>query len=541
MTHDLDASRPEASGGEVRDDVELAAVGGKAAAKPSLWAGFAAAIATAVVATLIGLWCFERTRLSDVVMVYLLGIVVVSMRFGYAPALATAALSVLGLDVVFVQPYLTLTIADPLDAITIGVLFVVGVAVSSLTKRVRDQAEAARKRETRTARLYAMSRDLARTLGSETMLGVAVRHLHHTFDAEVMILLPAPSGELTAAVSGEGTFQAQPAQRHVAQWVWQTQHSAGLDTDAFQRIDGLFLPLHGSRGRLGVLGVRPRQPRALAEPDQRQLLGTFAALLGSSLEREQLAEAAQRAKLESETERLRSSLLSSVSHDLRTPLGVITGAASTLQRDEHDRLLSPAARQDLLASVREEAERLNRLVRNLLDMTRLASGSLRPRKQWHPIDEVVGVALNRLEDRLHGRDVSLHLPRGLPPVPIDAILIEQALINILENAIKHTPAGTPIEISATSRESGIEVAVADRGPGVPAFERERIFEKFHRLEGTAADGGAGLGLAICRGIIEAHGGRIWVEGRADHGAVFRFWLPLADASLGAGESWPQAS
>jgi two-component system sensor histidine kinase KdpD len=265
---------------------------------------------------------------------------------------------------------------------------------------------------------------------------------------------------------------------------------------------------------------------SLRDPENRQLLDTFAGIIGSAIERTQFAEEARKARLRAETEQLRNSLLSSVSHDLRTPLAVVTGAAATLLDKSAPQ--DPAVRRELLETIHDEGQRLNRLVRNLLEMTRLDAGALRVNKELQPIEEVIGAALNRTEDRLRGREVRTHVPGDLPLVPLDTVLIEQVLINLLENATKYTPAATPIDVGAASRKGIIEVEVADRGPGVSPEEAERIFEKFYRArEGT---GGVGLGLTICRGIVNAHGGRIWVEPRPGGGASFRFVLPLDGAS-----------
>jgi two-component system sensor histidine kinase KdpD len=283
--------------------------------------------------------------------------------------------------------------------------------------------------------------------------------------------------------------------------------------------------LRGGRGKVGIVAIRPERPNAFVDPEQRQLLDTFVTQIASALERVRLAEEARHAEIEAEAERLRSSLLSSVSHDLRTPLGVITGATSTLLQD--DSRLAPSARRELVETAHEEAERLNRLVRNLLDMTRLASGAVRPRKEWHPLDEIVGVALHRLEQRLDGRKVDVRLPLDLPPIPLDDILVEQVFINLLENALKYTPPGSPIDVVAEALPGSVAIEVDDRGPGVPLEEREHIFEKFYRLKReSSSGGGAGLGLAICRGLIEAHGGKMWVEDREGGGARFRFRLPI---------------
>jgi two-component system, OmpR family, sensor histidine kinase KdpD len=247
------------------------------------------------------------------------------------------------------------------------------------------------------------------------------------------------------------------------------------------------------------------------------------------------ADAAHRAGMQVETERLRSALLSSVSHDLRTPLAVITGSATTLLEEG----LDAPTRRDLLVTIREESDRLNRLVRNLLDMTRLEGGGLSVHKEWQVMEEVVGSALARVEDRLGGRSVSTSLPLDLPMVPFDSVLVEQVLINLLENAIKYTPEGSPIDIAASVVGDDVMVSVSDRGPGVPVEAAERIFEKFHRA--TDKEGGFGLGLAICRGIVIAHGGRLWLEPRSGGGAEFRFTLPRGRGApdLAREEEWSE--
>ncbi len=486
------------------------------------WHGFVGAAGAVAASTLISAWLFGRTNLSNVAIVYLVCIVLVSLRYSYRPALFAAVLSALLLDFGFTQPYWHLSIADPREAITVAVLFVAGVIIASLTRRVRDQTTLAQRRETITSLLYAMSRDLADTVGIELMLHVAKLHLHDAFRAPIAILMPSSSGGLESAHSDARTFELSTIDRQAAEWAWRQQQGAGWGTHTLPEADALFLPLGGSLGRVGALGIKLAGARPL-DPWQLQLLRTFAAQLGSALERAQLAEAAQLAQIQIQAERLRSSLLSSVSHDLRTPLGVITGATGTLL--EHERYLAPEARRDLLESVHEEAERLNRLVGNLLDMTKLASGTLLPQKELHPLDEIVGVTMNQVEHRLGGREVKIVLPADLPPLPVDAVLMEQVLINLLENALKYTPPGSVLEITARRTKDAVEVAVADRGPGVPLGEHLQIFDKFYRLSPTRSVGGAGLGLAICRGMVEAHGGRIWVEDREGGGAIFRFTIP----------------
>ncbi len=489
------------------------------------WYRFAGATGTVGLATLASAALFGRTNLSNVSVGYVLCIVLVSLFYGYGPALLAAVLSALLLDLGFTEPYWQLTISNPREATTVVVMFVAGVIIASLTKRVREQAKMAEQREITTALLYAMSRDLADAVGADATLRVAVRHLYDAFGTPVALLLPDPNGALTNAASGPSSFELGTVDRQVVDWAWRQERAAGWGTEMFPGADSRFLPLRGSRGKVGLLGVK-HGVRQHVDRSQLQLLETFSAQVGSALERVQLAETARRAEVEVETERLRSSLLSSVSHDLRTPLGVITGATGTLL--QHEQYLAPEARRDLLQSAHEEAERLNRLVGNLLDMTKLSSGTLHPNKEWHPLDEVVGVALDRVAPRLDGREITVELPFELPPLPIDAVLIGQVLINLLENAIKYTPSGTPLQISACATTSAVEITVADRGPGIPLSERAHVFDKFYRIEPNRSDGGAGLGLAICRGVVESHGGRIWVDDREGGGAVFRFSVPLGD-------------
>ena len=275
-----------------------------------------------------------------------------------------------------------------------------------------------------------------------------------------------------------------------------------------------------------MLGVRPKDPHDLDTPEELHQLETFANQTALAIERTLLADEAQHAQVRMETERLRNSLLSSVSHDLRTPLAAITGAATTiLESGAH---LDTQTQRELLESVRDEAERLNRLVQNLLEMTKLESGALQLRKDWHPMEEVIGAALSRLGKRLAGRRVTTRVPPNLPLVAIDDVLIEQVLVNLLDNALKYTPPGSPIDIIATATDRSVTVEIADRGPGLPPGEEDKVFEKFYRGQ-SAGDRGAGLGLAICLGVVRAHGGRMWAQNLPGGGVAFLFTLPFTEA------------
>jgi two-component system sensor histidine kinase KdpD len=496
---------------------------------------YAASVAAVLVATGVAWVLFGQRQLADVVMVYLLGIVIVATRFGYGPSLSAAVSSVLLADFFFVPPYFSFAISDFQHAVMFVVMFVVAFVVSNLTQRIRLQADAAQYRERRTAALYGMSRELAATRAASHVASVAATHMYEVFAARIAILLAA-DGHLATTPTDDKGFVPDDKEMGVATWAFSHDRPAGMGTDTLPSSRAVYLPMRGAQGPIGVLGVLPDDPHSLSDAGQRALLELFASQIASALERARLVEDAQRANLQMEAERLRSSLLSTVSHDFRTPLSVITGSASALLEPESK--LPPAARRDLAETIHEEAERLNLLVRNLLDMTRIASGAVKVNKEWQPIEAVVGASLSRVEAPLEGRRVEVAIEPSLPLVPIDAVLIEQVLINLLENAAKYTPAGSPIEISAHQEQTDVVIEVADHGPGIPKDLADKIFEKFYRLPRERAGGGAGLGLAICRGVVEAHGGRIWVTSREGGGSTFSFSLPIEGVppDMGADES-----
>jgi two-component system sensor histidine kinase KdpD len=506
------------------DEGQRAPARADAEPSPVRAAPYAASAVAVAMASAIAWFAFGRGQLADVVMVYLLGIIVVAMRFGYGPSVAAAVLSVLASDYLFVEPYYSFQVTDFEHVVTFSVMFVVAVVVSGLTQRIRAQASAARGREQRTASLYGLARELAAGRAVASLATVAVSHVAAIFEARVAILVGAGQGEpLLSVATGPAAFTPAEQDHAVIEWVRRHDKPAGVGTDTLPSAGALYVPL---RPDVGVLGVQPTDARRLVDPDQRALLDVFAAQIATALERARLGEEAAHAQVQMEAERLRSSLLSSVSHDLRTPLAVITGAASALLDPEGPK--EATTRRDLAVTISEEAQRLNRLVRNLLDMTKITSGAIRVKKDWQPLEEVVGSALTRMEDQLEGWNVSVRLPPDLPLVPIDAVLVEQLLINLLENATKYTHKGTSIDIEAhtDAERDSVTVDVVDHGPGIPADLLDKIFEKFYRLPREHEGGGAGLGLAICRGIIEAHGGRIWAENRAGGGAVFHFVIPV---------------
>jgi two-component system sensor histidine kinase KdpD len=360
-----------------------------------------------------------------------------------------------------------------------------------------------------------MTHDLAGPSRPEEIGAAAARRLTEVMNADTVVWLTTSAGVLSEPA------EAAPGDLEVARWVVAHRHSAGLGEKAFPQNPALYVPLIAGNGIFGVAGVRPRSGAPLSE-ESIDLLQTLAGQIAVSVERAHLAAQAEKADLGIERERLRNALLSSVSHDLRTPLSVITGAASSLVTDGS---LSEATRHELGATIYEESEHLNRLVGNLLDMTRVEAGELRVTKEWHSLEEIVGTAVRRLKKVLREHVVQAVVPSDLPLVPLDAVLIEQVFVNLLENAAKYTPAGSRIEIAARRAERVVTVEVADAGPGLPAGDIGRLFEKFHH-----GGRGVGLGLAICRAIVSAHGGAISAQNRPEGGAVFTVTLPLEDGA-----------
>ena len=478
-------------------------------------------------------WVLERifkpaNAPANQVMIYLLGVVSVATRLGRRPAIVAAVLSVLTFDYFFVEPRYSFSVADTQYVVTFAVMLLIALVISALTNRVRAVAQTARQRERRTAALLALSRELAATRELEKILAASVRQIAEVFDAQVVLLMPDADSRLAVAASRLGGFSMDEKEMSVARWVLDHDQLAGQGTTTLPGSAATYLPMIASQGAVGVLGVAPAQPTTLHDPEQLRLLEAFANQSAAAIERARLAADARSAWERVEAEFLRNTLLSSVSHDLRTPLAAIEGAASSLV--EAGQSLNDEVRRELAETIYDESERMDRLVNNLLDMTRLESGGLHLKKEWQPIQEVIGSALHHLSRRLKGRDVKVELAPDLPLAQFDAISIEQVLVNLLDNAIECTPPATPIELCATPVQGAIAIEVNDRGPGLPPGTQEKIFQKFFsaRPDGNVDHGrrGMGLGLSICRGIIEAHGGTISGGNRSGGGATFRFTLPV---------------
>jgi len=496
-----------------------------APARPSSAWEYAAAAAIVLVPTLIGL-LLRRVGATvatiDAAMLYLLAVVLAAARFRQGPAVTAALVGIASFDFFFVHPYYTFSVSDIRYVLTFGVMLVVALVMGNLTGRIRSGAQAARERERRTAALYALSRELGIARHREEVSAAVARSARDTFGGEPAVLLPDDAGRVQPA--GPVPFPIDDRERGTAQWVHDHGQPAGHGTSTLPAAVAFYVPLASSGRVVGVLGIRPSEPGRFRDPAQRRLLEALAAQAATALERLALAEQGRRTAVEVEAERLRTALLSSLSHDMRTPLGAIEGAASTLVQEGAP--ADEATRRELAATILHESQRMSRLIANLLDMIRVETGALQVQKEWQLLSDVAGVALLRMDEQLRDHPVTTDFPADLPLVPVDEVLLEQVFVNLLENAAKYTLPGTSIELGAVaSREDEVVAYVADRGPGIPAGEEERVFEKFHRA-GSIAGSGVGLGLTICRGIVTAHGGRIWSERRAGGGTAFRFTIPV---------------
>jgi two-component system sensor histidine kinase KdpD len=476
-----------------------------------LWAA-----ASVAVVTVVGLFVFAYVTLAEITMLYLIAIMVSSL-LGRGPSLVAASLAVAAFDFCFVPPRFTLSIADPRYLLTFAVMFGCGVVISTLVTRLRRQERDALARERQTAALQAFTRDVAEASSVPDAATVLARHLEETIDVAAAVIVPDPTEGLVAAA---GLLPLADRETEVVHWALDHKQPAGHGTDMFADAKELCVPLIAGDSAVGVLAIQRRagEPARLAA-DQRRLLDALARQAALSIARIQLAKQARDADLRARTEELRSSLLSAVSHDLRTPLAVITGAATSLR--DHGSTFSPAARDELLSSIVDDARRLERVLSNILQLTRVESG-LAPAREWVPADEIVGAALTRTEDMRGGRVVDTDVPADVL-LQIDPVLFEQVLINLLENAMKH--AEPPFSIAVRREGAAVVLEVADRGHGLPAGDPARLFDKFVR---ASAARGAGLGLAVVRAIVQAHGGAVTAENRPGGGAVFRIVLPTPE-------------
>jgi two-component system, OmpR family, sensor histidine kinase KdpD len=495
--------------------------------RPVPWQGYLWALVGLLAAALVA-WAFQDFGLAEAnkAIVFLLAVVLIAARFGLGPGILATVAGVLVFDFFFVPPYLTFAVADAQYAITFAIMLVVALIISTLAARLRRQIRTARSRERRLEVLYRLSRGLSAVSGAHQLAATAQREVSGMFGAGVTIYLPDEGARLGPVASIAGGVSVGSREMAVATWASEHGQLAGNGTDTLPDATALYVPMITPQGTAGVLSIIPRAGELLLSPENRQLLETLATQIGTAVERDELADETRQAFLQIDRERLRSSLLSSVSHDLRTPLAVIAGTSSALL--EMGQSVDVKTRESLLKELVEESNRLARLVDNLLTMTRFDAGPIRVEKQWFPLEDVIGSTLGRLRKELIGRVVSKDMAPNLPLVPLDGVLIEQVLVNLLENALKYSEPGSPLDIYARAENGQVVLGVGDRGPGLTEGEEERVFEKLFRGSASSVSGqrGAGLGLAIAHAIVNAHGGRIWAENRAGGGATFWFVLPI---------------
>lgn len=488
------------------------------------------ATALAVAASLAGALAIDRW-LADVPnesMLFLIPVLFAAIYYGLGPSLFASVLGVLVYNFFFLSPLYTFTIADPANVLAVVMLFVVAVITSNLAARMLTQAAMASAQARTTAELYAFSKKLAAT-GDLTELFLATAlQIGSLLNARVVLLRPEGS-QLVPGAGYPHAYQLDEQDMAAARWVWNNHRPAGRGSDTLPGAKWLFLPLRTERRSVSVLGIERDGTGPMFIPEERQLLDALADLAAVAIERVRLVDEVEKARILSETERLRSALLTSISHDLGTPLASIIGAATSLRAygDRYDEV----ARQELLATIQEEAERLNRFVGNLLDMTRLEAGALEPKIDSVDLVDVMGTALSRTARLLGNHRVEVDVPADLPSLQVDYMLFEQVLVNLLDNAAKYTASGSTVRIAARQQGESAIIEVMDEGEGLSPQALEQVFEKFRRIEaGDRQRAGTGLGLAICRGFVQALGGTIEARNRTDRpGAVFRIVLPVGAA------------
>jgi two-component system sensor histidine kinase KdpD len=468
----------------------------------------------------------------SVALVFLTGILVSAIRFGLLPSLYACLVSVLAYNFFFLPPLYTFTIADPENVFALFFFLIVAVIASNLAASTRNQVLAARNRARTTEELFAFSRKLAGTGTLDDLLWATVYQIALMVKVRVVLLLPAGSS-IAVRAGYPPEDELDQADLAAAQWAWEHNRAAGRGADTLPGAKRLFLPLRTGRAPIGVLGIDRDEPGPLLTPDGRRLLDALADQAAVAIERITLVEDIDRARVTAETERLRAALLTSVSHDLRTPLASIIGSLTSLR--SYGKSFDEAARQELMATIQAEAERLNRFIGNLLDMTRLESGAIEIKPEPADFGEIVGTALQRAAKLLAEHRVEIDIAPELPMLRVDYLLLEQTLFNLLDNAAKYAPAGTAVRISARPDGHVVIIEVSDQGPGIPATDVERIFDKFYRVQAEDRQrAGTGLGLAICRGFVAALGGTITAGNRRDGGgAVFAIRLPALVAETPA--------
>jgi two-component system, OmpR family, sensor histidine kinase KdpD len=496
------------------------------------WRGYLAGVVLVALSTLLGHLLRNIFDPTNIIMIYLLGVMAVASIWGLGPSMMTSLLSVLAFDFFLVPPILTFAVRDTQYIFTFIVLLLVGIALSYLSARVRRQVEAAQQREHEIVTLYSTARTLALTVGIESIVNSIVGKAKEVFGREATIFLPDPHEQGKLLPRNRESLKAGENDTAAATWSFEHKQTAGFGTDTLPDARARFLPLVTSRGIVGVLALWKIDAEAQMPTEQERLLEAFSDLAAVAIERTQLVEEARNAQVLQASEKLQTALLNSVSHDLRTPLVSIIGTLGSLK--EKSLQLSESDREALISVALEQGDRLNHLISNLLDVSRIEAGAVILLRQPTDFQEVLGIALGQMKSRLEGRQVDVQIPKNLPYVWIDSSVIAQVLVNLLDNAIKYSPKGFPIEISTRKSDDFIEIQVDDFGVGIPKEDLARVFDKFYRVHRPDNVAGSGLGLSIAKGFIEAHGGTITAQNRQGGGTIVKFSLPIAKETPGNG-------
>jgi two-component system sensor histidine kinase KdpD len=499
------------------------------------WQSYFTSLLLVLGATLASFFTLRFLTPTNIIVFYLLAVVVASLRLGFKPALLTAFLGVLAFDFFNIPPFYSFAVADTRELITFAGLFTVGAVISTLVARARSQTATIQAREFQTTKLYALSRGLASAVGLRDIVDTVIRHVSETLPGKVVVYVPeGESLKLEAASPGIAPGEKE---KSVALWAFRNGQMAGRGTETLSSSEFLYLPLQTGARVVGVMGINREQAGEELAPEPRRLLEAFSSQAALAIERAHLAQEAERAQLLQATERLERSLLNSISHDLRTPLSSIMGTLSSLRDEGH--VPGDEPRREMIDLAWEEAERMNRFVGNLLEITRLEAGVLKIKKELYELQDLLGSCLGSLETRLKGRKIKIQIPPDLPLIPMDSVLMAQVLMNLLENALKYSPPDGMIEVSGRMGKDGVEVEVMDQGPGIPPDHLSQIFNKFSRLKRSQDVSGTGLGLAISKGIVEAHEGTIRAENRPEGGLKIVFTLPLAPFGSEAEHRFPR--
>ena len=493
----------------------------------SNWPGYLQGLGLVIAATLVGELMHSYFSPTTISMLYLLSVVISAYLWGLGPSIFVSVLGVIAFDFFHIPPYLNFSVADTQYIFTFLALVLVGAVISYLATRVRQQTESARRREHQTAALYSLGRDLAVSNDLDSYINAITKRAKETFGHDTVIFLPdRENKDILKPYSGNLKTPTDENELAAAIWSFQHQKIVGHGTDTLPNAKDRYLPLVTARGIVGVIAISALDTAGDMTVEQERLLEAYADLAAVAIESILLAGEVQKTQVLRNTEKLQTALINAVSHDLRTPLVSVIGVLSSLQ--EKGMNLDDNAKINLIQVAREEAERLNHLITNLLDVSRIEAGAVKISGQPSDVQDLVGAALEQLGSRIGNRPVNMDIPADLPYVSVDFGLIVQTLVNVLDNALKYSPEGSPLDIRARLYNGEMQIEIADRGIGIPTQDLAHVFDKFYRIQRPDNVAGTGLGLSICKGIIEAHGGRIAAENRPGRGTIIRIILPLPE-------------